>query len=481
MDEVKANRKNIFCIWLDYKKAFDSVSHPRLIKSLELAKVPTILINAITRLTRTWSANAYLSTNTGNIESGTIEYKRGILQGDALSVILFILQVNPASFLLENADGYKLGKLEPKENLSHLFFVDGLKLHAINMDTAKLLLDIITTFTKDVGMSFGEQKCAYVCVKRGKRKSLGKSIEINGLKVKELQEEELYTYLGQDEAVGYDGVLNKEKVTKEYQRRVRKIWTSELYSGNKVTAHNTFAVPLIIPMIGILNWTRKEIEDLDKATRRIMCYTGNLHMRSDINRIYVPRKLGGRGLTSIEDSYTARMFSLAKHIKEAADTNAFMKKVKQHEQENIIRLKDQLLEYHNIKPEEYTKQAVKTKLKQDHMKAWKNKPLHRYLFEKIEADDEIDQEASNQWLHSGMSSHVEGYINAMQEQEIATKATKKRRNKDQTMNSKCRLCETQEETVLHVLGACPSLSTNLYISARHDNVEQIIVEEVLKQ
>ena len=48
-----------------------------------------------------------------------------------------------------------------------------------------------------------------------------------------------------------------------------------------------------------------------------------------------------------------------------------MKKVKQHEQENIIRLKDQLLEYHNIKPEEYTKQAVKTKLKQDHMKAWK--------------------------------------------------------------------------------------------------------------
>ena len=130
-------------------------------------------MNAIIRLTRTWSTNAYLSTNAGNIESGTIEYKCGILQGDALSVILFILQVNPASFLLESVDGCKLGKLEPKENLSHQFFVDDLKLYAINMDTAKLLLDIITTFTKDVGMSFGEQKCAYVCVERGKRKSLG--------------------------------------------------------------------------------------------------------------------------------------------------------------------------------------------------------------------------------------------------------------------------------------------------------------------
>ena len=110
-------------------------------------KLPTILINAITRLARTWLTNAYLPTNTGNIESGTIEYKRGILQGDALYVILFILQVNPASFLLENADGYKLGKLKPKESLSHLFFVDDLKLYAINIETAKLLLDIITTFT----------------------------------------------------------------------------------------------------------------------------------------------------------------------------------------------------------------------------------------------------------------------------------------------------------------------------------------------
>ena len=299
--------------------------------------------------------------------------------------------------------------------------------------------------------------------------------------MKELQEEELYTYLGQDEAVGYDGILDKEKVTKEYKRRVWKIWTSELYSGNKVTAHNTFAVPLIMPTIGILNWTRKEIEDLDKVTRRIMCYTGNLYMRSDINRIYVLRKLGGRGLASIEDSYTALMISLAKHIEEAADTNAFMKKVKQHEQENIIRLKEQLLEYHNIKPEEYTKQAVKTKLKQDHLKAWKIKPLRSYLFKKFETDDKIDHEASNQWLHSEMSSHVEVYINAMQEQEIATKSIKKRRNKDQIMNSKCRPCETQEETVPHVLGECPSLSTNLYISVRHDNVGQIIVEEVLKQ
>ena len=184
MDEVRKDRKNMFCIWLDYRKAYDSVSHPWLIESLQLAKVPPILINAIEKLTRTWATTAYIKADKENVESGRIDYKRGMLQGDALSVILFILQVNPASFVLEDVEGYQLGNEEIKQNLNRLFFVDDLKLYATDIDIGKLLLDIITAFTKDVGMSFGEKKCAYICIENGRRKSLGQTIEINGLRVK---------------------------------------------------------------------------------------------------------------------------------------------------------------------------------------------------------------------------------------------------------------------------------------------------------
>ena len=143
-------------------------------------------------------------------------------------------------------------------------------------------------------------------------------------------------------------------------------------------------------------------------------------------------------------------------------------------------MRDQL-QYYDIEPEKYTKSALKTKLKRDDLEARKNKPLHCYIFKKIEEDNEIDKEASHQRLHSGISSHVEGYINAMQEQKKATKATRKRREKDPTINAKCRLCHSQDETVLHALGSCPSLSSNLYTIVRHDNVEQHIVEEIVKQ
>ena len=40
MEEVKSKRRNLVCIWLDYKKAFDSLPHDWLIKALHLAKSP---------------------------------------------------------------------------------------------------------------------------------------------------------------------------------------------------------------------------------------------------------------------------------------------------------------------------------------------------------------------------------------------------------------------------------------------------------
>ena len=49
----------------------------------------------------------------------------------------------------------------------------------------KLLLDIVTKFSKDIGMTFGLAKCAYIYTERGKRKSLGKKIDINRIEISE--------------------------------------------------------------------------------------------------------------------------------------------------------------------------------------------------------------------------------------------------------------------------------------------------------
>ena len=191
-----------------------------------------------------WATKVFLNTDKEQTETDEIKYLNRILQGDLLSLILFILSVNPLSFLLERCDGYAVGTRSKSSTiLNHLFFVDDLKLFARNLYIAKQLLDIVTTFSKDINMQFGVDKCAYMYIERGKRKSLGEMININGVEIKELEEGDTYKYLGQDEAVGYDGPINKERVSKEYLKRVKKIWNSHLSAINKSTAHNVFAVP----------------------------------------------------------------------------------------------------------------------------------------------------------------------------------------------------------------------------------------------
>ena len=79
------------------------------------------------------------------IQSNTIHYLQGIFQGDSLPVLLFILSVNPLSFLLKKLKGYQIGPFGKHDTTTnHLFFVDDLKLIAVNLNLLKEQLDLVT-------------------------------------------------------------------------------------------------------------------------------------------------------------------------------------------------------------------------------------------------------------------------------------------------------------------------------------------------
>lgn len=197
------------------------------------------------------------------------------MQGDCLSLMMFVLCVNPLSHLLNQLHGYKVGPPgDRKTKLTHLFFVDDLKTYAHDEKEAKMQLDLITTFTNDIGMEFGSDKCAYLCIQRGKRNSLGSKFKLNNLELSELESGNHYKYLGQDEDVAINSEINKERVTAEYFKRIRKIWNSELYSRHKVVSHNTFALPVLTPTFGILRWTKEELEGIDIKTRKLLTLLG---------------------------------------------------------------------------------------------------------------------------------------------------------------------------------------------------------------
>ena len=76
---------------------------------------------------------------------------------------------------------------------------------------------------------------------------------------------------------------------------------SKLNGRNKILAANTWAVSLMRYGAGILRWTKNELQEIDRKTREVMTINKELHPRSDVARIYVSRKRGGRGLMSCEN------------------------------------------------------------------------------------------------------------------------------------------------------------------------------------
>ena len=59
--------------------------------------------------------------------------------------------------------------------------------------------------------------------------------------------------------------------------------------------HKAFAVPVLIPTIGVLDRTIGELGDIDIKTRKILTLTRNFHPTSDVEHFYIQRAFQGAG------------------------------------------------------------------------------------------------------------------------------------------------------------------------------------------
>jgi len=72
--------------------------------------------------------------------------------------------------------------------------------------------------------------------------------------------DETNKYLGIEEGEGIENSQMKDSLMREYYHRVQQILKTELNSKNKITAVNTFAVPVLVYSLGIVNWLEKKLK-----------------------------------------------------------------------------------------------------------------------------------------------------------------------------------------------------------------------------
>jgi len=197
--------------------------------------------------------------------------------------------------------------------VSHLLYLDDLKLYAKSTEDMLALMNTVRVFSSDIRMEFGFDKCSSLIIKRGTVVESSKIVLPTGT-IKALAVDDSYKYLGVLEAEGFKHAEMKSKVMATYKERLRSVLKSRLSGCNQIRAINSFAVPLIRYTAGIVDWTVNECTELDRMTRKQMTLYKALHPCADVDRLYVPHRSGGRGLLSVSDTVNLEKHSLTAYV-----------------------------------------------------------------------------------------------------------------------------------------------------------------------
>ena len=481
---ARQRQTNLSMAWIDYKKAYDSVPHSWIIKVMEVYHINPHIIQCISESMKLWNTTLTLTTDAYSMKVDGVRIKRGIFQGDSLSPLLFCLALNPVSSLLQATNfGYRYKGNDVTATVNHLVYMDDIKLYAKNDDELQSLIAIVKQFTDDIRMEFGIEKCAKITLIRGRRVETGDMpLSDEEVSIKELTNESTYKYLGMIENDSISHNVMKEKAKTEYKHRLRLIMKSELNAKNKMEAINTLAIPVLRYSFGIINWKIEDIRGLDVMTRKQLTMHRLHHPKAAVERLYLPRDLGGRGLQQIETVWNMELIQLANYLSSPKDTLT-----------NISHDYDKAQPIYSC-----TKQALKTltdhqialpvgEKERTELKRSLNKRLQTNLqakrlhghHEKQSNRQFVDKKNTHGWLKSaGLKGETEGFIFAIQDQVIKTRAYEKSILQSDVEDT-CRVCGKEPETLMHLASGCPILAQTEYIS-RHDNIAKHIHWQLLK-
>jgi hypothetical protein len=120
--------------------------------------------------------------------------------------------------------------------------VDDLKLTGRSDEELRNEIKIVKTFSDYIKMKFGLEKCARISSKNGavcRKQHIGNAME---KEIKELEPMKAYKYLEVAGNQSTEHKNEKEKLKKEYVRRLILILSTELSAKNKMQATGSLAV-----------------------------------------------------------------------------------------------------------------------------------------------------------------------------------------------------------------------------------------------
>ncbi|NRB81925.1 MAG: reverse transcriptase family protein [Saccharospirillaceae bacterium] len=274
--KYKKLKKNVHAVFVDFRKAFDSVCRQALFYKLAQNGITGKFYDVL----RDMYSNSYAHIKLSGYLSNAFNTRKGTEQGHPLSPDLFKVFLSDLSPLLEYTNCPTL----TNRLISHLLWADDLILLSLDEKTAQAQIDQLSKFCNQWGIEINQLKTKRVIFGRKNKINPSQKLHING---ELLETVESYCYLGiiMHESGNFAIAINdlKNKAMRALFGLKRTVKRNKLSFRALTTLYDSLIKPIILYGAPIWTPTLSIIKNLSAA---VLSRPNNLEgIISKINRI----------------------------------------------------------------------------------------------------------------------------------------------------------------------------------------------------
>jgi hypothetical protein len=427
----------LFTSWIDVQKAYDSVQHGYLMDVLKSLNIPANIIGFVGRMMELQQTKLIC----GKQVIARVRIERGLLQGDSLSPLLFVLALEPLSRMLNRCcEKVAVGNIER----NHLIFIDDIKLLAHTEETLKELCHYTDECLRKMGLRVNQAKSA----------SNIEDEQVFGDKLDDIQG---YKYLGVlEDSRNMIKPENKRLLEDRIKDRTTKLCQTKLNAVNLFRGINEYALSTVNYYIGLLPYEPKELEEIDKDVRRILAAFKVTRQAANMDRLYLKRDRLGRGLACQEEKSEVMLLKLHEFLSKNPETTSLVEQ-ERREGTHLGLIREYLKVKYMLNDDEINAKEIQDKQEQKRLGKIKAKRMHGLLF--ADEDNVFDRKSSSLWLTKGnISSQQEGMYCKLQDRNLYFGG-----------ETRCPHCKQGPKSVEHLATHCGRM-LNFDYKKRHDEV-----------
>uniref|UniRef100_A0A672Y8Q6 ribonuclease H n=1 Tax=Sphaeramia orbicularis TaxID=375764 RepID=A0A672Y8Q6_9TELE len=290
LELCKQEKKSIAVVFIDFAKAFDTVSHSHIDAVLERRGVDELIKGIIKNSYK----HCYSRIQTVKGPSKKIFIRVGVKQGDPMSPLLFNLALDPLLHKLqEMGKGFDICE---GSSVSAMAYADDLVLLSNSWEGMRINLKILDKFAELTGLAVNPAKCHSFLFQKGKP-VVNASWTLRGQPIHSVGPSESVKYLGV-KINPWKGFL-KPPIRESLWVLLNKVSEAKVKPSIKLDLLRTFVIPRLFCVADFGMVSKTLLEDCDRDIRTEVRKWFHLHPTTANGLLYVRYCDGGLSMLGL--------------------------------------------------------------------------------------------------------------------------------------------------------------------------------------